>query len=500
MLNQQIMKIFCAAFFVTLSIFSGYAQNINPGEDIIYRTDEIASVYLSITSQDSLVLFDEENQYSDDYLRAQIRFVNSSLDTLLPFDVGIRLRGNTSRQHPKKSFKIKFREYDGDRFFSYKHFNFKAENNDPSFLREHMSLQSFRAVNIAAARSHHAKVFLNNQYMGLYLNVEQINNDFVEDRFGNKAGNLYKCIYGSSLKLNNDVYDEGVFELKTNENKNDRSILENFIHLLNNTDENEFEAMIEENFEVDRFLKYLAVEALTGHWDGYSFNQNNYYLYENSSSKKIEFIPYDVDNTFGIDWISGDWGKHNVLNWAHSEDSRPLTNRILARPIYFTQYVNNLKTILEEVFTTDTYFPEFDRFKELLHEAVATDEYFPLTFGFHVEDYNKSHSEAIGGHLQYGLKDYMEMRIATAWEQISTVTTNNQPFATTTIYPNPNNGQQLNIKSKDPISQIELVDLLGKRQDFQLIEQHGMLKISFNLPSALYLLKINGQSYKLLVK
>ena len=37
---------------------------------------------------------------------------------------------------------------------------------------------------------------------------------------------------------------------------------------------------IEDNFEVDLYLKTLAAEILIGHWDGYAYNHNNYYLYQ----------------------------------------------------------------------------------------------------------------------------------------------------------------------------------------------------------------------------
>ena len=93
------------------------SQNINPPEDEIYREDEVATIRITMEAADKGFLLDDANVWSNEYLPAQFHFKNILLDTLLSFDVGIRLRGNTSRNQPKRSFKIKFKEFDGEKFF-----------------------------------------------------------------------------------------------------------------------------------------------------------------------------------------------------------------------------------------------------------------------------------------------------------------------------------------------------------------------------------------------
>ncbi|MEM8567663.1 MAG: CotH kinase family protein [Bacteroidota bacterium] len=486
---------------VLLFLFLGsstVAQNINPAEDEIFRPDEIAELHITMTSVDSAFLFAEENVLSEDYLPVQFRFVNSLMDSLLAFDVGIRLRGNTSRYHPKKSLKIKFKEYGGEKFYNHKSFNLKAENNDPSFVREMLSLKLFRDANVAAARTHHTKVFLNGVYMGLYLNVEQIDDEFTDTRYGEEDGNLYKCHYGASLESDNDIYDNVIFELETNKTANDRSRLEQFIQDLNLKQGGSFETLINETFEIDRFLKYLAVEALTGHWDGYSYNQNNFYLYENTQSGKIEFIPYDVDNTFGIDWIPDDWANRDVLNWAIEDEERPLVKKILSRPVYFNRYAYELKMLLNSYFTEEQLYPQFDFYQDLLAEAVEEDNYFPRTFGFDLDDFQNSYSTSLGGHLPYGLKPYVSERVASAREQVSTVVTSlGRPVSGFKFYPNPNDGRFLFLTSGKP-GTISIRDIQGRDYAFSLITSGNIIKLEYNLPVGLYLLQ-NGTNISKLV-
>ena len=68
-----------------------------------------------------------------------------------------------------------------------------------------MTLRIFREGGVPAARSFHTRVYLNGEYMGHYLNVEQIDDEFALTRFGNDTGNLYKCHWGSTLEDNGQI-------------------------------------------------------------------------------------------------------------------------------------------------------------------------------------------------------------------------------------------------------------------------------------------------------
>ena len=478
------------------------AQNVNPGENEIYRVSEIAVIRLQMDPADKDFLFHEDNIWSDVYLPAQFQFTNSLMDTALVEDVGIRLRGNTSRQHPKKSLKIKFKEYAGEKFYDLKKFNLKAEVNDPSMIREHLTLQTFRDYNVPAARTHHTEVYINGEYMGLYLNVEQIDDEFVQARYVYDRGNIYKCTWPATLENDNQIYNNDSYELKTNVDINDRSVLANFVTVLNNTPADQFEEAIEEVFNVWSYLRYLAVEALTGHWDGYSYNKNNFYLYENDSSGLVEFIPYDVDNTFGIDWVNRDWGTRDVLDWTKHGDPRPLTTKLLARSRYFNQFERNLDFLLKGDFSESNFFPEFDGYKSLLNDAVSRDVYYPLPFGYTMDDYANSHTQEVIPHAPYGLKPYITTRATLAREQIGIITGIAAEIEKRfDVYPNPSNGKSLMIYSEKAVVAVEIKDMLGKNKGFT-IKPAGSSRylIEFNLTSGLYILNVQGYSARFIVK
>ena len=482
---------------------SVYAQNVNPNEDEIYREGEVAIIKITMDPADKEFLLHDDNVWSDIYLHAQFQFVNSQMDTTLTEDVGIRLRGNTSRTQPKRSLKIKFKEFDGSKFFGYKKFNLKAENNDPSMVREMLAMQTFRNANVAATRTHHAEVFINDEYMGIYLNVEQLDDEFIAARFNNDTGNLYKCTWPAILEDNGELYNNDTYELKTNKDINDRTILTHFVDVLNNTSDENFQVEIEKVFNVQPYIRYLAVEALIGHWDGY--NKNNFYLYENPDSGLIEFMPYDTDNTFGIDWVNRDWATRDVLDWATHGEDRPLTNRILEVQSYYWMYLRELDKIINTVFNEGALFVQFDDFKNRLRDHVARDTYFPLTFGATLQDfidsYDSNDLNENTGHLPYGLKPFVSIRVQTAQESLSILGL--KDFITTTnIYPNPSNGNSIYVSTLTALDKTLVYNVQGVKMEFSLTKKGNTIyQLEFDkaLPFGMYILLQDDTSTKFFV-
>ena len=187
--------------------------------------------------------------------------------------------------------------------------NLIGQHNDPSLLRYWLSLNILTTNNLISSRTSFVKLYINGEYKGVYLNVEHIDDEFLQKRFvGNDQG-IYINVHGADLKYlgSNQSSYYGAYELKTNKVANDFSKLIQFLDTLNHVDDEDFPCFIERNFEVELYLKTLAAEMIIGHWDGYAFNKNNYYLYRQPSNGKFIFIEYDMDNTFGIDWFGIDW-------------------------------------------------------------------------------------------------------------------------------------------------------------------------------------------------
>ncbi len=220
--------------FIFISYFS-FSQNVNPDFNEEFVQDFLPTIEVTMDEDDYNWMVHPDNIWSDTYQHATVIYKGSNDTEISYLDLGIRLRGNTSRGKDKKSFKLNFKKFiDDQRFFGLKNLNLKAETNDPSCVREHMTMNLYRDYNLVVARVNHVKLYINNNYMGLYSNIEQIDKTFLGARYDDNDGNLFKCTYPADLSDLSRVYDDSTYELKTNEDENNRDNLYAFIEFLTN--------------------------------------------------------------------------------------------------------------------------------------------------------------------------------------------------------------------------------------------------------------------------
>lgn len=397
-------------------------------------------------------LFAQENRYTDTYYPAN--FVYDGIDTL--YNVAVRIRGNTSRGAKKLSLKVKTNEFVNQQYYqNLKTFNFNGSHNDVSLMRESLCALVFNESDVKSIRNTWVKIYINGQYMGVYNHAEQINKEFLQSRFGNSNGNLYKCAWPADLVwidsdqqsykdiINPSPRNKRAYELKTNESSDDYSDLVHFIDVINNTSNSNFKNAIEQIFDVQGYLKVLAAEILIGHWDNYYYNKNNYFLYNNPATNKFEYIPYDLDNTYGLNWGVGNINHRNVHDWGSDNNYAPLAERIIAIQDYKRDLESYLYEIIQSVFNEDFLFPKIDDYREMLASSIADDPFYNGTwennYGYTVNDWQQSATVAWGAHISFALKPYISQRKDFALEQFifGTGLDNLHEKDIFQVYPNP---------------------------------------------------------------
>ncbi|MFV1885336.1 MAG: CotH kinase family protein [Balneola sp.] len=419
-------KILSALLFSAILPFSAFSQAVS---DWVFDDTTLPDVYISLDADSLSKVLADTNWYSNHEYPATFVFKRGvEADTV--YDIGFRIRGNTSRSSDKKSFKVSFNTFvQGREYYGLDKMNLNGEHNDPSIIRSKLSWDIFRKFDVPASRANHVKLFINDVYYGLYINVEHIDDEFVEDRFGGEEGNLYKSLWPADLsyisenpkdyKWSPEWADRRVYDLKTNTELDDYSDISALISFLELSDEVEFENQIEDYINVDGVIRWMAIDILTGNWDNYWYNQNNYYLYFNKNDERFEFIPYDYDNTFGIDWIGPDWGTRDINNWGPDGGNRPLTNRILEVEEYKNRFHFYINKMIEEYFNEEVLFAEIDRLKAMTEAAAEADTFRTKDYGYGIGEYHASFTAALGGHVDYGLKPYITERVNSSLEQLN---------------------------------------------------------------------------------
>ena len=439
------------------------AQSLLPDKGYVFNDTIIPRIDIIIDPVYLDQIFSDTESF-DEYPATFIFSTPAESDTIA--NIGFRLRGNTSRNSQKKSYKVSFNTFEpGRKFHGLEKMNINGEHNDPSIMRAKICWDMMRFMEVPAPRANHVRMYINGDYFGLYLSVEHIDEEFVRSRFGDLHGNLYKCLWPADLVYidnNSESYqfDEGgrrAYDLKTNVEYEDYDDLAHFISVLNNSAQNEFACEINKVFNVPVFLKILAVDVLTGNWDNYSFLKNNFYLYLNPSSGRIEFIPYDMDNTFGVDWFDIDWANRDIYNWSNDE-SRPLYEKIMANAGYRDQYSYYLDYLLENYYSYDKRYPYIIRIQEMIRPYVVDDPYYPLDYGYTIDDFDRSVNQTIGAHVKTGIIPFINQRALSAEGQL--VVNNIEPVVHYLDWNQPEVGDTLCIRALVEDNDLKEVNLM----------------------------------------
>lgn len=421
-------RIFFFLVFAPLFVFS---SNINPARGRVFNDSIIVSVFITINTDSLTALYKVGNECSNHEYPVSMVWSDGIEPNDTVSNVGLRLKGNTSRFAQKKSFKLSFNTFkSGRNFYDVEKLNLNGAHNDPSIIREKLYWDAMYKNNAPALRCNYVKLFVNGNYYGLYINVENLDEVFTQSRFGNNNGNLYKCYYGADLTykgVNGNFYKatgtfcgktQRVYELQNNTSTDNYQGLADFINVLNNLpNDSLYASKIKKYFNVEGYLKILALEVAAGHWDNYASNSNNFFLYENTASNQVEYISYDADNTFGVTWGSDDWGTKNVYQF-NGGKTRPLFTKLLAVPEFKNKFDYYLREIALTIYDTAIIFPRIDYIHNQIWTAAIADSSRTKDYGFTVGQFHNSFIQTIGvTHVKYGLKPYFTTRTTTIKQQ-----------------------------------------------------------------------------------
>ncbi|UYP44151.1 hypothetical protein NEF87_000436 [Candidatus Lokiarchaeum ossiferum] len=239
------------------------------------------------------------NDPDDPYFSAKFVYDDIEIDP-----IGINFKGHSSfmGESYKKSFRIDFNYYDSDaEFYGLQKLNLNNGHMDPTMLREKI-FWDFASNYVSTVRCVFTRVYVNDEYFGLYTAIEQIDDEFIESRYGSKeGGNLYRAETAGTLSYLGEAESlyASSYELKTNENENDFSKLISLTKILENTPVEDFEEEIEKVLDVEDTLYCMALLNIFASLDSFIGSAHNFYLYENEETGLINYILWDANEAFG---------------------------------------------------------------------------------------------------------------------------------------------------------------------------------------------------------
>jgi spore coat protein H len=387
-ISVALVMLFMTAFIsVNASVINKSA--VVYGDDYVskyFNIDKIINVNIKISEENWKYMLEnglkEEFQVvdvtinNDNYKYVNFRTKgNSSLSTIAKGD------SNTNQDDKRYSFKINFNDIIKTQTMAgLTQLNLNNCFSDPSYMREYLSYQIFKAMGLPVPAFSYAAVYINGDYYGLYLAVESILEPYLERNFGNITGDLYKST-GNTLKYTGiEKNDTNGLEVKSTRRNADLSELSNMLKVLNTGGD------IEKYLNVDEALRYIAVSTALLNFDSYQGNfGHNYYLYEDNGVFNI--LPWDLNMSFGGFSFGGDVTKLYIDEPTQgSLADRPLIAKLFENKSYLETYHKYIKEVALDYLNPEYLKKEITKISNLIDEYVKTDPTAFYTF----EEYKKN--------------------------------------------------------------------------------------------------------------
>lgn len=293
-------------------------------------------------------------------------------------DARIRLRGETSLVYPKKSYKITLQEnqpIDGRI-----EWNFNSEYFDKTYMHSWLFSWIMKQLDYPCFTAEHVRLYVNGTYIGLYVRIEPIDEQFLIRNGMDPDANLYKAASdGACLSIYDNV--TAYWEKKANESENWNDLYE-LIDYLQQVNPESIHETAGEVFELNSLMTILAVNSLTMNYSTY---YHNYFMYRDIRGTGLwTMLPWDVDKTWG-NWTWRSYTHGSNTNWYDN----PLYEKILLDSVMLNLYFNRMDAISEQVLDPSIINPVIDSLETALAAAVLEDTADAIT----LDEFNSAVAE-----------------------------------------------------------------------------------------------------------
>ena len=162
-------------------------------ETELFDTDSVISVNILMDDADWNAML--ENSTAEEYYQCDVEINGTTF-----YRVGIRPKGNTSLTSiasdpttDRYSFKLEFDHYvDGQTCFGLDKLILNNSYADATNMKEALIYDMFQYLGADASLYNYAKISVNDEYWGVYLALEAVEDSFMLRNYGAQSGKLYK--------------------------------------------------------------------------------------------------------------------------------------------------------------------------------------------------------------------------------------------------------------------------------------------------------------------
>jgi CotH kinase protein len=403
----------------TVFLFSISKTDAQLGSDL-YDASTIHTINISFDQSDWLRLLDSNRLNGDNMLVGKV-----TIDGVTYDNCGVAYAKSPGYQMDGKRnpWVIKLNLIDSKQSHNgYKTLNLSQALRDPSLVREVLGYEITRKY-IAAPRANYANLNINGEAKGVYVNVEAVDEAFLQKNFGNTEGAFVRCVPDprghSETNCDRTVFGSLRYE------KNAKCYLKNYdllsktgwedvielTRVLNNEPQN-----IGKILNVDRTLWYLALQNVMVNLNSYTGQYSgNFYLYRDANGL-FNIIPTEMNLAFGSykNATGGsDFDFEGLVSldpYLHEKnEAKPLISQLLKNPEYKKIYMAHFRQILNDCFLKDVYSTRASALQSLITASYANMPEKPYSLA----DFQRSLNETVGNTTKIpGIFELMSRRAA----------------------------------------------------------------------------------------
>ena len=392
---------------------------------LLYQVDDqvvtpgrpVHRIVLTRRERDELAAIGRRPWHNSSNAQMSGTFINrESGKTRVRYNVGVRLRGTTSRAAAHKSRRVNFpndRSWRGRTAV-----NFNAAHPHVQELGSAL----FRLAGLPAPRARAVRVLENNQPLGgadsfgHIAELDPLNSEYIRWQYPNdNEGNLYKGGGHADLRFlggEPGPYAEKHFYAKqTNAWQNDYSDLIELLRAFGQADD---------RMDVDAWMRHLAVHDLLGNAETSlaTGDKGDYALYAGTVDRRFVLVPYDLDAVLGTQG-----GAESPL-WRAA--ANPVLGQLMRRPEVAARYWFHLENLAQTVFASDQFDPVIDR---------LVGDYLPLAEIDRLKSFAASRCEFVLSRIprELTLANGLAKRDGFLFSDSATVALSGQAPATSTV-------------------------------------------------------------------
>jgi spore coat protein H len=345
--------------------------------------------YELLVAPEVLALFDQ-----DPYTPEQDAvFRHAGVD----YPVKIRLRGASARFFPKKSWNVSF---ESARFEGRTALNLVAEYADATMLAEKLSYDVLAAMRVPAPHTKYVRLLINGQYMGVFLDIEQVNKAFLRAHaFADRDATIYRTGWKDNEFKTWKVPYQGDWNKRTNEKTTTDEPLWEVLRVINHTPEPMLPQVLAQHMDLEGFLRSMTLDVLMA--NNYVEDSESYFIHDKVAGRWV-YVPWDLNNvdarwwypipvedarpiyrhplfpfTLTDSWVDKRYVERKTVHPGYLPVFSNLGTRVIMHPELRARLLARLDKALEELFTEQVMGAHIDALHALIAPHMAQEPPMP---------------------------------------------------------------------------------------------------------------------------